>query len=45
MPDDASILDTKNKESWFSNVSLLLLEDHTTQREILTAKISQVRRW
>ena len=42
MPDDASILDTKNKESWFSNVSLLLLEDHTTQREILTAKFRKL---
>jgi len=42
MPTDVSILDTKSHESWFSKVSLLLLEDQTTQREILAAKFSKL---
>jgi len=42
MPADVSILDSKNNASWFSKASLLLLEDQTTQREILTAKFRKL---
>lgn len=42
MPADVSILNTMNNESWYSNVSLLLLEDQTTQREILAAKFRKL---
>lgn len=42
MAADISIVETMNNESWYSKVSLLLLEDQTTQREILSAKFRKL---
>ncbi len=42
MSADVSIIETMNNESWYSKVSLLLLEDQTTQREILAAKFRKL---
>ncbi|MFT5691458.1 MAG: EAL domain-containing protein (putative c-di-GMP-specific phosphodiesterase class I) [Oceanicoccus sp.] len=42
MAADISIVETMNNESWYSDVSLLLLEDQTTQREILAAKFRKL---
>lgn len=42
MAADISIIETMNNEAWYANVSLLLLEDQTTQREILAAKFRKL---